>query len=78
MSKNKFLQEEDNYNEKHNDSDYDSDYEYKQFLQNDIHVELILKIQNELVKYVSNRGFVLPLCEFITVEDIRYFLDNLE
>ena len=37
-----------------------------------------LKIQNELVKYVSNRGFVLPLCEFITVEDIRYFLDNLE
>jgi hypothetical protein len=82
MSKNKILQADDNHNEKKNDDDNDSDYEYKQFLQNDIQVELILKIQNELVKYVSNgecrEGLVLPLCEFLTVKDIRDFLYFLE
>jgi len=82
MSKNKFLEADDNCNEKQYDDDNDSDYEYKQFLQNDIHVELILKIHSELVKYVSNgecrEGLVLPLCEFLTAKDIRDFLDFLE
>ena len=77
--KNKFLKTEDqNYNYNNDDDDYDSEYECKQIYKNDI----LVKIHNELVKYVSNGEsrceLVLPLCEFLCIDDIRYFLNNLE
>jgi hypothetical protein len=83
--KNNFPQTEDqnyNYNNNNDDDDYDSEYECKKIYKNDILIEILVKIHNELVKYVSNGesrcDLVLPLCEFLCIDDIRYFLNNLE
>ena len=70
-------EEDDDYNEEYED-DFDDDQ--KQFSQNEnnIYIELIFKIHSELIKYVSEGNHVLSLCEFLTVEDVGYFLNYLE
>ena len=75
----KILHEEDDYYNEEYEDDFDDDQ--KQFLQNEnnIYIELIFKIQSELIKYVSEgNNNVLPLCEFLTVKDVGYFLNCLE
>ena len=74
----KILHEEDDYYNEEYDDDFDDDQ--KQFLhnENNIYIELIFKIQSELIKYVSEGNNVLPLCEFLTVKDIGCILNYLE
>jgi len=81
-TKNKIINiEEDNenyYNTKepfyYDDSDCEDQQDFK--TENEILTELSFKIQNNLVNFVSNRhdNSILPLCEFLSTKDVKYFL----
>ena len=81
--KNKIINMEDDnetyYNKKESFNYKDSEYDDAQQdlkNENEILTDLSLKIQNNLVNFVSNRNdnSILPLCEFLTTNDCKYFL----
>lgn len=84
VKKNKIINTEDDdetyYNTKEpfNYNDDDSEYKDEQSFksENEIITELSIKIQNNLVNFVSKRNdnSILPLCEFLSTKDVKYFL----
>jgi len=82
-TKNKIIDMEDDneiyYNKResfdYNDSEYENQQDFK--TENEILTDLALKIQNNLVNFVSKRNdnSILPLCEFLKKNDVKYFLN---
>lgn len=89
VKKNKIINIEDDnetyYNNTKEPFNYDDDSEYKKDEQNfkcenEILTELSIKIQNNLVNFVSKRNdnSILPLCEFLSTKDVKYFLKRIK
>ena len=62
-----------NVNENVNENN-DIDPQYEEYLQNDFQDAIITDIFSQMVQYIKNQA--LPICEYITIDDVEYIIEN--
>ena len=81
-SKRFILQTENDCSDNEYNNNNNDHYNYDENNENVNVDDLIYIIQKELIKYVtegySRGGIILPLCEFLSLKNVRYFFNNLE
>lgn len=68
--------EDDIYNSAEDEETDDTDPEHLQYLQDQFQDDLVNEIFENIVDYI--RDSALPLCEFMTTDDVEVVIDELQ
>ena len=64
----------ENVNVNENENNNEIDPQYEEYLQNDFQDTIITDIFSQMVQYIKNQA--LPICEYITIDDVEYIIEN--